>query len=139
MYLCGASSATQVRYPTIIRAFAQACAHLMGSHDFTSFSKLHTQTRTNDCTISKAKWEKIDNQLRFTITADRFLHNMVRAIVGTCVNVGKGKITPLDFKKIIEFFFKLSGVLISIIEKFLKILFLILRMIQIQPNGLITA
>ncbi len=80
----------------------QACAHLLGSHDFTSFSKLHTQTRTNDCTISEAKWEKIDNQLRFTITADRFLHNMVRAIVGTCVNVGKGKITPLDFKEIIE-------------------------------------
>jgi len=78
-----------------------ACKHLMGTQDFTSFSKLHTQTRTNNCTITKAKWERVEGKLRFTITADRFLHNMVRAIVGTSVNVGKGKITPSDFKEII--------------------------------------
>ncbi len=70
--------------------------------DFTSFSKLHTQTKTNNCKIHKAEWYKKDDKLIFTIKADRFLRNMVRAIVGTLVDVGKGKITINDFKKIIE-------------------------------------
>lgn len=79
----------------------EACAYLIGEQDFTSFSKLHTQTNNNICTVSQAKWDVIGNQLRFTITANRFLHNMVRAIVGTSVNVGKGKITPTQFNQVI--------------------------------------
>jgi tRNA pseudouridine38-40 synthase len=72
-------------------------------NDFTSFSKLHTQTKTNNCKISKAVWQKTNvNEWRFVITADRFLRGMVRAIVGTLLLVGKNKITLQEFKNIIE-------------------------------------
>ena len=75
---------------------------LLEYNDFTSFSKLHSQVRTNNCEIMSAVWEKRNDLLVFTITADRFLRNMVRAIVGTLVDVGKGKITLEDFRNIIE-------------------------------------
>lgn len=70
--------------------------------DFTSFSKLHTDVKTNNCIIKQAFWEWRDNTLVFTIEADRFLRNMVRAIVGTLLEVGRGKLTIDDFSKIIE-------------------------------------
>jgi tRNA pseudouridine38-40 synthase len=80
-----------------------AAKELYNYIDFTSFSKLHAQTKTNNCKITKAVWEEIENkQWRFTITADRFLRGMVRAVVGTLLMVGKNKITINDFKKIIE-------------------------------------
>ncbi len=60
--------------------------------DFTSFSKLHTDVKTNICQVYQAFWEKHQNMLVFTITADRFLRNMVRAIVGTLVELGSSKI-----------------------------------------------
>ncbi|MFM7078660.1 MAG: tRNA pseudouridine(38-40) synthase TruA [Bacteroidota bacterium] len=64
----------------------ESCRVLLGEHDFTSFSKSHTQTKTNICTLMEADWT-IQNELTFfTITADRFLRGMVRAIVGTCLN-----------------------------------------------------
>lgn len=80
----------------------RAAELLLDYTDFTSFSKLHTQTATNNCDISHAKWEETDDMLVFTITADRFLRNMVRAIVGTLIEVGKGKMKVEDFKKVIE-------------------------------------
>ncbi|MDD2962207.1 MAG: tRNA pseudouridine(38-40) synthase TruA [Muribaculaceae bacterium] len=70
--------------------------------DFTSFSKLHTDVATNDCKITHAHWAKEGSQWVFTITADRFLRNMVRAIVGTLVEVGRGKLTIEQFCRIIE-------------------------------------
>ena len=70
--------------------------------DFTSFSKLHTDTKTNDCDVLEAFWEEDKELLIFTITANRFLRNMVRAIVGTLLDVGEHKITLNDFKNIIE-------------------------------------
>lgn len=71
--------------------------------DFTSFARTHTQNTTNNCTIYKAEWtEQEDGMLVFTISANRFLRNMVRAIVGTMLKVGKGKASVDDFKKIIE-------------------------------------
>ncbi len=75
---------------------------LLDYTDFTSFSKLHTQVKTNNCKIMKAYWEEIDHLLIFSITADRFLRNMVRAIVGTLLDVGRGKKSIEEFKKIIE-------------------------------------
>ena len=78
-------------------AMNQAAEYLLGTQDFTSFSKLHTQVKTNICTITCARWEPCDpsgDVWRFTITADRFLRNMVRAIVGTLVDVGRHKIVP---------------------------------------------
>ncbi len=79
-----------------------ACRFLYDYHDFTSFSKTNTQTKTNDCTIKRAGWESDGDMLIFTIQADRFLRNMVRAIVGTLVEIGRGNLNPADFKKIIE-------------------------------------
>jgi tRNA pseudouridine38-40 synthase len=70
--------------------------------DFTSFSKLHTDVKTNNCKIMHAMWTEENGFLIFTITADRFLRNMVRAITGTLVDVGKGKISILEFRNIIE-------------------------------------
>ena len=65
-------------------------------------ASLHTDVKTNNCKIFKAEWKKENSQLVFTIKANRFLRNMVRAIVGTLLEVGKGKLTVNDFKKIIE-------------------------------------
>jgi tRNA pseudouridine38-40 synthase len=70
--------------------------------DFTSFSKLHTQTKTNNCSVKMAVWKKVNNALVFSIEADRFLRNMVRAIVGTLVAVGEKKISIEEFVEIIE-------------------------------------
>jgi tRNA pseudouridine38-40 synthase len=80
-----------------------AAAMLSEYSDFTSFSKLHTHNKTNTCTITKAIWQKSNvGQWRFTISANRFLRGMVRAIVGTLLLVGKGKLSLNDFRKIIE-------------------------------------
>lgn len=80
----------------------KAANKLFNYIDFTSFSKIDTDTKTNNCTIMQALFEETDKQLIFTIKADRFLRNMVRAIVGTLLDVGKGKISVEDFCKIIE-------------------------------------
>lgn len=79
-----------------------ACEMLTQFTDFTSFSKLHTDVKTNNCKIYQAKWMIDDYKLQFTITADRFLRNMVRAIVGTLIELGKGKINLEEFVLIIE-------------------------------------
>lgn len=80
----------------------EAASRLFDYSDFTSFSKLHTDAKTNICRIAHARWEDEGERLVFTITADRFLRNMVRAIVGTLVDVGRGKITVGQFCEIIE-------------------------------------
>lgn len=81
----------------------EAAQVLMEYIDFTSFSKVNTDTKTNNCTITKAIWEEIEpGQWRFTITANRFLRNMVRAIVGTLIEVGRGKMTIDSMRKVIE-------------------------------------
>ncbi|WP_107038056.1 tRNA pseudouridine(38-40) synthase TruA [Brumimicrobium mesophilum] len=79
----------------------EAAAYLIGRQDFTSFSKLHTDVNNNFCEVYSAKWEVIGDQLRFEVSANRFLRNMVRAIVGTLLEVGKGKIPPKEVKAII--------------------------------------
>jgi len=80
----------------------EAAATLFEFSDFTSFSKLHTDVKTNNCVIKYAKWDKKEDELIFTIEADRFLRNMVRAIVGTLLEVGRGKMSTDEFRKIIE-------------------------------------
>lgn len=70
--------------------------------DFTSFSKLHSQTTNNLCKIMKAGWIESDDLLIFEITANRFLRNMVRAITGTLLEVGQGKLSLDGFKNVIE-------------------------------------
>ncbi|PWS26826.1 tRNA pseudouridine(38-40) synthase TruA [Pedobacter yonginense] len=80
----------------------KAAKELLNYTDFSCFSKSNTQTFTNNCKISNAVFDVLDNGLVFTIQADRFLRNMVRAIMGTLVRVGKGEINLEDFKTIIE-------------------------------------
>jgi tRNA pseudouridine38-40 synthase len=80
----------------------QATKILLNHTDFQCFSKVNTDVNTFNCTIYEAYWKQENNQLIFTISADRFLRNMVRAIVGTLVNIGLHKITLSDFNSIIE-------------------------------------
>lgn len=81
----------------------KAAVVLMEYTDFTSFSKVNTDTKTNDCTITEAHWDRVgEGQWRFTITANRFLRNMVRAIVGTLMEVGRGRMTIEQLRQVIE-------------------------------------
>lgn len=79
----------------------QAAQILLKHTDFQCFSKVHTDVNNFDCTIFEAFWKKENNKLIFTISANRFLRNMVRAIVGTLINIGLKKITLTDFENII--------------------------------------
>ena len=81
----------------------RAARVLMEYKDFTSFSKVNTDTKTNDCTITEARWDRVGvDQWRFTVTANRFLRNMVRAIVGTLMEVGRGRMTIEQLRSVIE-------------------------------------
>lgn len=80
----------------------KAAQILLQYTDFQCFSKVHTDVNTFNCNIFEAFWTKENNQLIFTITADRFLRNMVRAIVGTLVYAGINKITIEEFEQIIK-------------------------------------
>jgi len=79
-----------------------AAATLIEYTDFTSFSKLHTDVKTNNCVIRQAHWTQQNDEWVFTIEADRFLRNMVRAIVGTLFEVGREKMTVEEFRAVIE-------------------------------------
>ena len=76
-----------------VDAMNKAADYILGNQDFTSFSKVNTDTFTNNCEVALAHWQWDNNVLVFTIKADRFLRNMVRAIVGTLLEVGFAKIT----------------------------------------------
>jgi tRNA pseudouridine38-40 synthase len=80
----------------------RAAQVMMQYTDFTSFSKLHTDVKTNLCRIVLANWEPTDEGWKFTIGADRFLRNMVRAVVGTLLEVGWGRLSLEGFKNVIE-------------------------------------
>ncbi|MEN9987009.1 MAG: hypothetical protein RLZZ585_48 [Bacteroidota bacterium] len=79
-----------------------AAQRLLGTKDFGSFSKLHTDVKTNICTVFHAEWIQSEDQWYFEISANRFLRNMVRAIVGTLIEVGLGKLTSEDIDTIID-------------------------------------
>lgn len=94
--------ATRIYFDLDVERMNEACQKLFLYRDFTSFAKLHTDVKTNICKIMEAHWEQEGPHYIFTIKADRFLRNMVRAIVGTMLQVGKGKITVEEFCQIIE-------------------------------------
>lgn len=89
--------------PLDYEAMNRAAALLLQTDDFTSFAKLHSDARTNICRVSRAEWvaDPTTGGMTFVITADRFLRNMVRAVVGTLVDVGRGKLTIDGFADII--------------------------------------
>ena len=80
----------------------KACKILFEYTDFECFSKVNTDVKTFNCEIKNASWLVQDQEIHFNITADRFLRNMVRAIVGTMINIGLGKLKPEDLHKIIS-------------------------------------
>ena len=95
--------AWRIIQPLDFEKMNEAAATLFDYIDFTSFSKLHTDVKTNNCKIMYAKWEQLEaDKWVFTIQADRFLRNMVRAVVGTLVEVGRGKMTIQQFRQVIE-------------------------------------
>ncbi|NNC83888.1 MAG: tRNA pseudouridine(38-40) synthase TruA [Flavobacteriales bacterium] len=85
-----------------IDAMNQAASHLIGRKEFTSFARHHGAQKTDFCDVREALWSREDGRSVFTITADRFLRNMVRAIVGTLLEVGTGKLVPEGFKLVLE-------------------------------------
>lgn len=90
------------RYELDVEKMNEAAKLLLSYTDFKCFSKSKTEVKTYDCNIIIAEWKLVDNMLVFHITANRFLRNMVRAIVGTLIDVGHGKKSINDFIKIIE-------------------------------------
>lgn len=80
----------------------EAAGYLLEVEDFTSFSKLNNDQKTNICDVQQAKWVQIEGDYwRFEISANRFLRNMVRAVVGTLLEVGRGRMSLEDFRNVI--------------------------------------
>ena len=97
-----AQSSWYFNRPLDVAKMNEAAQLLIGKKDFTSLSKLHTDVKTNICDVRHANWTKLaDGSLYFEISADRFLRNMVRATVGTLVDVGLGKLQPDDIPTIL--------------------------------------
>ena len=89
-------------YQLDVEKMNEAAKILLATEDFTTFAKLNSNNKTNICHVSHAEWVvESDGTLRFTIRADRFLRNMVRAIVGTLVDVGRGRYTVEEFAEIV--------------------------------------
>ena len=94
--------ATRLRTPIDFVAMNEAARHLIGRQDFASFCRTHTDVKTTICDLTQAEWNELGNgHAVFTISADRFLRNMVRAVVGTLFQVGIGKITKEQFAEVI--------------------------------------
>jgi tRNA pseudouridine38-40 synthase len=85
-----------------IAAMNKAANKLMDYSDFTSFSKLHSDVKTNNCQILEAIWSTDGDHLIFTIRSNRFLRNMVRSIVGTMIDIGRGKLNMDDLTRILD-------------------------------------
>lgn len=85
-----------------VKAMNLACAELLKNENFECFSKVKTEVNNFKCNITNAAWISSDKGYIFTITSNRFLRNMVRAIVGTMVEIGEGKLSLEDFKTILR-------------------------------------
>ncbi|MEN9950199.1 MAG: hypothetical protein RLY85_951 [Bacteroidota bacterium] len=88
-------------YPMQADDLMRAASFLQGTHDFTSFAKRNSQVFTHLCTIARAEWEKTPQGWVFTVQGNRFLRGMVRAMVGTMVRLGRGRLTHSDFERIL--------------------------------------
>ncbi len=99
-FLC--KQATRVRPGLNLAAMNEAAKSLIGKQDFASFCRTNTDVKTTICDLTRAEWRDLGNgHAVFTITADRFLRNMVRAVVGTLFEVGRGKMTKDQFADVI--------------------------------------
>jgi len=85
-----------------LKAMNECCAMLTDTVDFTSFAKLHSDVKTNLCKVMHASWMETDEGYLFEIKADRFLRNMVRSLTGTLLDVGQGKLSMQEFRKVVQ-------------------------------------
>lgn len=93
----------ELHYPLDFTLMNEAASLLLAYDDFGAFCKSHADVKTTFCRVSKAEWTEMSSgQWRFEITANRFLRNMVRAVVGTLIEVGRGRMTVDDFRNVIE-------------------------------------
>jgi len=93
---------TRVSAGLDFEAMNRAAAHMIGKQDFASFCRTHTDVKTTICDVRRAEWIRTnETEAYFAITADRFLRNMVRAVVGTLFDVGRGKMSEQEFIDII--------------------------------------
>ena len=98
-----ADSSLFYKFDIDVEKMNKAAEFLLGRHDFSSFEKIGSDNKTSICTVSKAEWTMTDNShYVFHITADRFLRNMVRSIVGTLLDVGRGKMEPEEMQRVIS-------------------------------------
>lgn len=94
--------ATQLHFEPDFPAMNDAAEVLIQTDDFTSFSKVNNDQKTNICHVTQARWVQVEDDLwRFEITANRFLRNMVRAVVGTLLEIGRGRMTKDDLRRVI--------------------------------------
>lgn len=91
-----------IKEPLDIKAMNLAASYIMDYEDFGAFCKANADNFTNNCLVSRSEWEVKEDGIVYHITANRFLRNMVRAIVGTLTDIGKGKMSPEHIKEIIE-------------------------------------
>ena len=93
----------ELHYPLDFQLMNEAAAILMEYEDFGAFCKAHADVKTTLCHITAAQWHQTSlSSWYFEITANRFLRNMVRAVVGTLIDVGRGRLSLDDFRKVIE-------------------------------------
>ena len=93
----------ELHYPLDFEAMNQAARQLLRYDDFGAFCKSHADVKTTLCQVSKAEWRPLgEGRWLFEITANRFLRNMVRAVVGTLIEVGRGRMSQADFCRVIE-------------------------------------
>lgn len=88
-------------FPLDVERMNEAAEIVRATEDFTSFCKLHGGNKTNLCRIFRSEWTAEDDVLVYTVAADRFLRNMVRALVGTMLDAGRGKLTPEGFAAVV--------------------------------------
>lgn len=99
-FLC--KQATRIRPGLDFAAMNESAKLLIGKQDFASFCRTNTDVKTTICDLKQAEWKELDNgHAVFTISADRFLRNMVRAVVGTLFEVGRSKMTKEQFAEVI--------------------------------------
>lgn len=91
-----------VPYQLNFRTMNTAARYLLGAQDFSTFCVMKSKKQNNCCNISVARWRSYSNNPYFEVTADRFLHSMVRSIVGTLIEVGRGKISTGEFRRILQ-------------------------------------
>lgn len=92
----------ELHYQLDFNKMNEAASHLLAVSDFKCFCKTHTDVKTTLCNVSVAKWMPTETGWTFEITANRFLRNMVRAIVGTLIDVGRGRISIAQFDEIVK-------------------------------------